>query len=141
MNAPSVIEFKAQFARDFPYGNNSTAVMNSDITNGIRCASFLINEALFDTEDNYKFAYNYLAAHFLVTSLKQSSQGLSSSYSWNENSKSVGSVSQSFTIPDSILQNPLFAGIAKTYYGAFYLSIVIPKTYGGMAPIGGATLA
>ncbi len=138
--APTIASFKAQFDRDFPYGSTSDTVKDSDITKAILTASFNVNEGLFDTQANYEFAYNLLAAHCLVMNLKSSSQGIAGSFSWLENSKNVGSVGQSFSIPDYVSQNPLYATFGKTGYGVQYMAIVIPLTYGGVSIVEGATL-
>lgn len=141
MNYPTVAEFKAQFQRDFPFGSSSDSVMDYDIDKAILQAGFNVNENLFADETNFKFAFNYLAAHYLVMNLKASSQGLNGGFSWLESSKSVGSVSQSFAIPQSILNHPLLSMFSKTSYGAMYLSLVLPLTYGQMSAISGGTIA
>lgn len=141
MNQPTIAEFKAQFSRDFPFSGTSDSVMDSDITKAIFQASFNVNESLFADETSFKFAFNYLAAHYLVMNLKASSQGLNGGFSWLESSKSVGSVSQSFAIPQSILDHPILSMFSKTSYGAMYLSLVLPLTYGQVNAIGGGTIA
>ena len=141
MNIPTVSEFKAQFTRDFPYGTSSDSVLDSDIVKAISQADFIANESLFTDETKFKFAFNYLAAHYLVMNLKASSQGLNGGFSWIESSKSVGSVSQSFNIPPAILSNPILSLIAKTNYGAMYLSLVLPLTYGQVTSVSGGTIA
>lgn len=139
MIPPTEAQFKAQFARDFPYGVTSEFVMDSDITNALRQAYFVVNQGLFDTENDFQFAYLYLAAHYLVMNLKASSQGLGGAYSWLESSKSVGSVSQSFAIPEAIMKNPAFAMISKTNYGAYYLSLILPLAVGQVGLAEGTT--
>jgi len=138
--APTVSEFKAQFVRDFPYGTASDKVMDADILAALTQADFSVNPEIFDTEANFKYGYNLLAAHNLVMNLRASSQGVSGTYSWLEASKSVGSVSQSFSIPEFISKNPMYAMLSKTAYGAKYLEIVIPRAIGQCFAIEGATL-
>lgn len=138
-SAPTVDNFKLQFNRDFPYGTDKTSVMDSDISKAIYQAGLVINEYLFSDETSFQFAYNYLAAHFLVSNLRASSQGINGAYSWIESSKSVGSVSQSFVIPEYILKNPVFAMYAKTEYGAYYLSLILPLAVGQVYAVEGAT--
>ena len=140
MNYPTVAEFKLQFVRDFPYGTTSDKVLDSDIATAITQASQNINEALFDDETSFKFTMNYLAAHYLVMNLKASSQGVGGSFNWLESSKSIGSVSTSYAIPDAILNNPVFAMLSKTSYGADYLSIVIPRSYGQVGAVAGGAM-
>ena len=140
MNAPDIASFKAQFTRDFPYKTTSDGVMDSDIQTALTMAGFLVNETLFSDEPSFQFAYNYLAAHYLVMNIKSSTQGLGGSFAWLEASKSVGSVSQSFAIPADILKHPQLAMLSKTNYGATYLSLVLPLTYGQVNAVSGGTL-
>lgn len=139
MNKPTIEEFKDQFVRDFPYGTTSDKVMDSDIATAIVQSAFTANENLFEDEASYKFAFNYLAAHNLVMNLRGSSQGLGGSYSWLESSKSVGSVSQGFQIPEQIMKNPVFAVLSKTTYGAYYLSLILPLASGQIGTVAGST--
>ena len=137
---PTVEDFKLQFDRDFPFGVAEDTVKDSDISKAQMNASFGMNEGLFGVESEYQFLYNILTAHYLVMNLKSSSQGLSGTFSWLEGSKSVGSVSQSFSIPQTVSENPLFATLGKTGYGVQYLTILLPLTYGGMTSVEGATI-
>lgn len=125
---PTVADFKAYFFRDFPYGvDKCTDVLDQDITKAQGEASFNVNEALFASQEEYSIGYNYLTAHYLVTDLRMAAQGIQGSYGWLEVGKSVGNVSQSFAIPEEIMQNPYYAMISKTNYGAKYLSLILPN--------------
>ncbi len=142
MDTPTVAEFKAHFYRDFPYGTDmATSVLDADISKAQTEASFNINEDLFASQAEYTLAFHYLTAHFLVSDLKASSEGLGGSYSWLQNNKSVGSVSASYSIPQSILDNPTFSMIAKTNYGAKYLTLILPRISGQIYTVCGGTLA
>lgn len=140
MDSLTIAKFKSQFSRDFTFGITSDKVTNSDITKAINESQFYLNESLFETQAEYDIAAGYIAAHCMVTNLKNSSQGLAGQFSWLENSKSIGSVSQSFNIPEDILKNPHYALIAKTNYGAKYLSLIIPMLRGAMYIAEGTTL-
>ena len=143
----TVQAFKAHFTRDFPYLPNPIPegtiadqyVKNSDIEKAIQEAIFNVNPALFDSQESYSLCFNYLTAHYLVTDLRNSAQGLFGQYNWMTSSKSVGSVSEGYSIPQKILDNPEFAYISTTPYGAKYLSMIMPLLTGGIVPIGGAT--
>lgn len=139
--APTIAEFKAQFFRDFPYGTTTSQVMDQDITNAINTAGLNINPCLFGTQANYVLAYCLLAAHYLVLSLRASSQGIAGQYSWLQASKGVGGVNEAFTIPQRILDNPYWAALSKTTYGAQYLELVIPLTVAPMFTVRGHTKA
>lgn len=139
---PTVSEFKAYFTRDFPFGSDPTEnVLDSDISKAMDQASININGELFSSQTAYSIGFNLLSAHFLVSNLRASSQGLSGQYSWLQNSRSVGSVSEGLSIPDRIMQNPYLAAISKTNYGAEYLMLIFPKLTGQIFSVKGGTRA
>jgi hypothetical protein len=115
--------------------------MDQDITNALADAAASINDELFVSQEAYTSGYLNLAAHFLVMSLRASSQGIAGSYSFLEASKSVGSVSQSVSIPQQILDHPVLSMLAKTNYGAKYLALVLPYLAGRVFTVCGATSA
>lgn len=138
---PTIDEFKAYWSRDFPYSNNpAEGVTDNDINKAFSQTNVNINPALFANQGQYQIGYLLLAAHYLVTDLRMASQGLNGQYNWAEQSKSVGSVSQSFAIPPKILENPYFAMLARTNYGAKYLELLMPQLAGAMFPVFGRTL-
>lgn len=139
---PTVQNFKDHFTRDFPFGADvDENVLDGDITKALNRAGLGINQGIFCSQEEYTEGYLLLSAHYLVLNLTTSSQGISGSYQWNTSSKSVGSVSISATIPDSILANPLFSMLTKTNYGAQYLELIYPKLSGQIFTIEGATKA
>lgn len=139
--APTIAEFKAYFTRDFPYGSDpATSITDADINKAFGQTNFNINQGMFASQGNYQIAYMLLAAHYLVTDIRMSSQGLSGQYNWAEQSKSVGSVSQSFAIPQKILDNPYFSMLARTNYGAKYLELIAPLLAGQVGFVYGRTL-
>lgn len=140
MNDPTVIDFKTYFFRDFPYGTTLNTVIDQDITNALGDAAFNFNPGLFPTQANYTLGYLLLAAHYLVVNLRASSQGIMGSYSWLTSGKGVGSVSESFSIPQRILDNPELAMYSKTNYGAKYLSLILPQLAGQVFVLHGTTL-
>lgn len=136
----SVASFKAFFVRDFPFTNNiDTGVTNADIEKAIVQSTCFVNKNLFCTPGSYAQAVLLLAAHFLVTNLRNASQGIASNFTWLESGKAVGNVSQSFTIPDSILKNPAYSYLSTTGYGAEFLFIIYPKLAGQMFVVRGRT--
>lgn len=138
--APTVANFQAQFSRDFPYGTDPTvSVTDTDIVNAFNMVDITINQALWDGQMAYSIGYLYLAAHYLVLNLRESSQGLNGQWNWAQNSKSVGSVSEGFTIPQRIIDNPDFMAYTKTNYGAQYLNLLWPKLSGQMFFVPGTT--
>lgn len=137
---PTVEDFKTRFARDFPFGiDQETTVLDSDIERAYILVRCNINQGLFCDQECFSQAFLLLAAHYLVTNLRSSSQGLSGNYEWLTSSKSVGSVSVSSSIPDSILRNPYYSMISKTNYGAEYLMMIYPLLSGQIFTVPGAT--
>lgn len=137
----TVDEFKAWFYRDFPYSENEndlSGITNADITKAFAEAMFVFNKELF-TESEVKLAFMYLAAHYLVIDLKNSSTGLKGIFNGLMSSKSVGSVSVGYTMPSWITDNPLYSLIAQTPYGVKYLSLVIARCVGNFGVVNGAT--
>ena len=138
---PSVGDFKIYFTRDFPYGPDpTTSVTNDDITSAMQDCAAMINVDLFSSQENYNVGFLNLSAHFMVMSLRASSQGISGQYSWLQNSRGVGSVSESVAIPQRILDNPEYAMLTKTNYGAKFLFMVLPALSGQVFVVCGRTL-
>lgn len=137
---PSVADFKNYFTRDFPYGSDpETSVLDSDIAKAFQMTNVNLNQALFGDQATYTMAYLLLSAHYLVMNLQSSSQGINGQYGFLEASKSVGSVSQSFNIPDRILANPYWSMLMKTNYGAMYLMQILPQLAGQIYTVEGRT--
>lgn len=137
---PTVQDFKDYFYRDFPYGTDmETSVLDQDIAKAFGQTNFNFNPGLFADQSAYDIGYLLLAAHYLVIDLRMSSQGLSGKYSWTTQSKSVGSVSESYAIPQRILDNPDMAMLAQTPYGAKFLQLILPQLAGQMFNAFGST--
>lgn len=134
----TVADFKAFFARDFPYGTDPvTSVLDADITKALMTAGVNFNEGLWESQNTFSTAYLYLSAHFLVDSIKASSSGLSSQYAGNTTSKSVGNVSESYQIPDTIKNTPWLAGLYTSKYGEIFLTLISPRLVGNVVTMRG----
>lgn len=137
---PSIDDFKNYFTRDFPYGTDpSISILDTDIAKAYGQVNFAINPALFSNQENYILGYLWLAAHWLVVDLRASSQGIAGRYNWLETSKSVGNVSASYGIPPRILENPNFAMLSQTQYGAKYLQLLLPGLISNVFTVMGHT--
>lgn len=137
---PTVNDFKNYFTRDFPYGTDpETSILDSDISKAQGEAKFNFNGNFADSQTNFSILFNYLTAHYLVMDLRAASQGIAGKYAWLESSKSVGNVSQSFSIPDRILGNPEFSYLTGTNYGTKYLMLILPQLSGQMFTVRGIT--
>jgi hypothetical protein len=131
---PTVEQFKLFFYRDFPYSSNpAEGVTDTDIANSYLQTNVAISEALFKGQSAYTQGYLYLSAHNLLISIQASGMGLNAFGNPGiEQSKSVGSVSQGFAIPDDYLKNPMFASLTKTRYGQIYFEMIYPFLVGRM---------
>lgn len=138
---PSIADFKLEFHRDFPYGPATNEVNDADITKAIGDAAFNFNEGFFSSQANYDKGYLNLAAHYMVMNLRASSQGVAAAYDFLNIGKGAGSVSESISIPQRILDHPILSMYAKTPYGAKYLSFILPQLVGVVHPICGRTHA
>jgi hypothetical protein len=140
---PTKSDFQNYFYRDFPFTANPsdlTKVQTKDITKAFCDADSMINPELFASQSSYTLGYLHLAAHFLVMNLRASSQGISGQFGWLETSKSVGSVSEGLQVPQRIMDNPMFAMLSKTNYGAKYLYMILPMLSGQIFIVSGETL-
>lgn len=115
-------------------GDNSdlSRVTDADINQAILDAGYNVNQGLFDTQANWANAYNYLAAHCLVERLLAAGEGMKSRFRWLVTSVTAGDLSESYQIPESILESPFLSSISKTRYGARYLEIISPLLIGNM---------
>jgi hypothetical protein len=138
-----VDDFKTYFTRGFTYGTQdecgNAVVTDDDITMAYGQAKFNFNEGLFSTQEQLKIAFLHLAAHFVCTDRQMASEGLNSQSSFAVNSRSVGSVSESYQIPDWVSKSPVFAALATTRYGLKYLTLIRPRMIGAMTVFQGAT--
>jgi hypothetical protein len=138
---PTVQDFKNYYTRDFPYGTDpTTAVIDADIAKAYGQTNINFSQSLWATQSDYTIGYLLLAAHYLVIDLRMASQGINGRYTWIETSKSVQGVAQGFQIPQRVLDNPEFAMLAQTNYGAKYLNLVLPQLSGQIYSVCGRTL-
>lgn len=137
---PSVQDFKDFFVRDFPYGTDTnTSVLDSDIAKSFTFSNVNFSQSLWADQGSYNVGYFLLSAHYLVMNLRASSQGINGQFAFLEQSKSVGSVSQGFAIPQRVLDNPDWAVLMKTNYGAQYLQLILPQLAGQVYSVEGST--
>lgn len=146
---PTVADFKAFFSRDFPYAPDpvppateqdpSLGVTDKDITRAFFEGQVSANIDLSPDQDIYTMWYLYAAAHFLVMDLRASAGGLEGSFQWTTQSKSVGSVSESYAIPQIVIDNPLLNMWTKTPYGAKLLQMMLPYFVAPIFPVCGMT--
>ena len=59
--------------------------------------------------------------------------GMNGKAEWLTQSKTVGNVTESYSIPDRILKSPYLSKLSKTTYGAQLLELVSPQLIGNFA--------
>lgn len=114
-------------------------VLDADIDKAMDQAIMMVNPSIFEDNTTMTGAYYYCAAHYLVMDIRMAEQGLDSRGEGLVNSKSVGSVSMSFSLPEAFINDSTFGYFAQTGYGQKYLSIVIPRLAGRPGHAAGAT--
>lgn len=132
---PPIVTITSQDGDD----TDISKVMTVDIANAQNMALMHINPALFASQSFYTQCLNLLTAHFLVTNLLASTQGLKSQYDWLTMQRTVGNVSSSFGIPKRVMESPFLSTLTSTRYGAQYISLIAPYLIGNVAGIVGNT--
>lgn len=115
-------------------------IQDSDINSAFLEAQIVCNQALFQTDAQNKIGYLYLTAHFLCNDIKAALAGVNSSGGFPVASRSVGSVSESYTIPEAYTQNPILAMYTQSSYGMKYLAMILPAITGNMKAVWGGSL-
>jgi hypothetical protein len=138
---PNIAQFQAQFFRDFPFSPPEVFNQNPpdpellkkwvfalDVQNAINMA-----DADFNPQygDNNSLIFLWLAAHYLVESLRASSMGLNSQAKFALESSSVGGVAIGNAVWAWAKDNPQLAKYLLTKHGQNYLALVYPYTIGG----------
>lgn len=144
-------DFKAWFSRDFSYATlygltapsadaTCSDVSDLDITKAFTEATMNFNADLFGEDDALRMTFLYLAAHYLVNDLQTSEAGKNSAGFFPVSSRSVGSVSESYAIPEWVLRDPVLGSYMTTRYGQKYLSLIKPLLVGNVTVYqGGST--
>lgn len=116
-------------------------VLDNDIERAFIEAQINFNQSLFSSDAQIKLSYLYLTAHYLVMDLRNSKAGVSSTGEWNVSGRSVGSVSESYSLPAKLSDNMVLNYYTKSGYGQKYLSLIVPRLLGGVYSVGGGTNA
>lgn len=118
-------------------GNVLNYTQDSDIINAIQEASINFNEGLFEDECTAKMMFLYLVAFYLTVDFQNALNA--NGGAGLVQSKSVGSVSESYAIPQFFLNKPQFALFAQNGYGRKYLNMLLPYLTGNIILAKGAT--
>lgn len=109
---------------------------DNDILNAYNEAKVNFNESLFADEETAKMVFLYLAAHYLTIDFNNA---IGANNIGITTSKSVGSVSEGYTIPPYIQNNPALSAYANTGYGVKYGTLLYPYLIGNVMLFQGRT--
>ena len=121
------------WSEEFP----ETKVSDLDISHAYAEACITFNDTLFLSDDEIVLGYLYASAHYLVNDLNAG--GVDGSAGGLVNSRSVGNISESYTIPTWMIEDPIFGFYAKTSYGQKYLNMILPRLVGNFGTVEGCT--
>lgn len=107
-------------------------IQDSDILRAFNEAKVNFNAGLFGDDNTVKMVFLYLAAHYLVIDLNNAMNPLAMGFMGFTQSKSVGSVSESYAVPQYMLNNAILSQYATTGYGRKYLSLIQPYLVGNI---------
>lgn len=114
-------------------------IQDTDIERAFEEAKVNFNANLFTDCNTAQMVYLYLAAHYLVIDLNNASNPLALGVMGFTQSKSVGSVSESYALPTSLLNSRTLSQYMKTGYGAKYISLISPYLIGNILCVQGRT--
>jgi len=115
-------------------------VSDNDIDRAMAEADCVWNPDLAATENEARQQYLYLTAHYLCLDKRITSGGLMGQLKGQVTSVSVGSVSESYQVPDAWTSNIMLFPFTTTAYGLIYLGFVAPKIVGNVRAVAGATI-
>lgn len=95
-------------------------------------AQINFNPSLFPDCNTAVRVFYFLAAHYLVIDINNSVAPFNLGFAGYTQSKSVGSVSESYGVPQWALNDPILSGYAQTGFGRKYLSLIIPYLKGNI---------
>lgn len=107
-------------------------VSDEDISRAFTEAKVNFNPQLFPNCETMRMVFCYLAAHYLVIDLNNAQNPLALGFMGFTQSKSVGSVSESYGLPQWVMSNPKLSLYAQTGYGRKYLSLIQPYLTGNI---------
>ena len=114
-------------------------IQDSDIERAFKEAKVNFKPSFFTDDETAEMVFYYLAAHYLIIDLTNRMNPLSMGYKGLTQSKSVGSVSESYAIPQWMLNNQLLSTYTQTGYGRKYLSLIQPYLIGNIIYTPGRT--
>lgn len=118
--------------------NEQNYISDTDISRAFVEAKVNFNPRLFPNCEAIRMGFLYLSAHYLVIDLNNALNPLALGANGFTQSKSVGSVSESYGLPQWMLNSPIYGLYAQTGYGRKYLSLILPALVGNIIYTPGA---
>lgn len=107
-------------------------IQDTDILRAFEEAKINFNASFYNDDATAIMVFCYLAAHYLIIDLTNASNPLAVGFMGFTQSKSVGSVSESYAVPQWMLNNQKLSAYAQTGYGRKYLSLIQPYLTGNI---------
>ena len=114
-------------------------IIDADIERAFREATISFREGLTESCEERQDFDLYLSAHYLALDIRNALQGVNSSAPTTVSARSVGSVSESYAIPEAWTKSAVLSFYTTTYFGLNYLSFVYPRMIGNVIAVAGAT--
>ena len=130
----TVQDFKDLFT-EFPYEPSPPDydyVTDEMITRAMLEAKVNFRADMFEDDETAKLLFLYLTAHYLVIDINNAMNPLALGFGGFTQSKSVGSVSESYAVPQWMLNNPQYSSFLQTGYGRKYISLIQPYLVGNI---------
>lgn len=115
-------------------------VSDADIERAFGEATVNFNKALVGSCQEARIAFLYLAAFYLAYDLSVASGGAYGMVNFPATAVTVGSVHESYYVPQAYLEDPVLGFYAKNGFGQKYLSMVYPKLIGNVGVVAGWSL-
>lgn len=112
--------------------NINNYISDADIERAFSEAKVNFNPNLFADDETAIMIFCYLTAHYLVIDMNNALNPFGMGFNGFTQSKSVGSVSESYGIPQWILNDKILGMYAQTGYGRKYLSLIAPYLVGNI---------
>lgn len=121
-------------------GDINDYVQDSDIERAWLEALATFNLDLGGDDKTTQICFLYLVAFYLAYDLQLANGGLYGSITFPATSVTVGSVSESYYVPEVYLDDPILSFYARNGFGLKYLNLVYPKLIGNVGVVGGWSL-
>lgn len=114
-------------------------IQDSDIERAFAEAKINFKTIFWKDDKTAEMVFYYVAAHYLIIDITNRQNPFLMGYKGMTQSKSVGSVSESYAIPEWMLNNQILGPYAQTGYGRKYLSLIQPYLIGNIIHTPGRT--